>query len=60
LLGSKGNQGTLHDDVELYFDDPKLRAGCAYHKAVDKAYGAVETREYWQTDDIAWLQQGKG
>jgi len=27
--------------------------------AVDKAHGAVETREYWQTDDVAWLQQGK-
>jgi hypothetical protein len=59
MLGLKGNQGTLHEDVELYFDDPKLRAGCAYHKVVDKAHGAVETREYWQTDDTAWLQQGK-
>ena len=59
VLGLKGNQGTLHEDTELYFDDPQLRAGCAYHKAVDKAHGAVETREYWQTDDIAWLQQRK-
>jgi len=59
MLGLKGNQGTLHEDVALYFDDPQLCAGCAYHKAVDKARGAVETREYWQTDDIAWLQQGK-
>ena len=52
MLGLKGKQGTLHEDAGLYFDDPALRAGCAYHKA-------VETREYWQTDDIAWLQQGK-
>jgi predicted transposase YbfD/YdcC len=59
MLGLKGNQGTLHGDVELYFGDPGLRAGCAYHKTVDKAHGAVETREYWQTEDIAWLQQGK-
>jgi predicted transposase YbfD/YdcC len=59
ILGLKGNQGTLHEDVKQYFDDPKLLAGCAYHKVVDKARSAVEIREYWQTDDIAWLQQRK-
>jgi predicted transposase YbfD/YdcC len=59
VLGLKGNQGTLHEEVELYFDDPTLLAGCAYYKTVDKARGAVETREYWQTDDIKWLEQGK-
>ena len=59
MLGLKGNQGTLHEDVELYFDDSKLRSGCAYHKVADKAHSAVEIREYWQTDDIAWLPQGK-
>jgi predicted transposase YbfD/YdcC len=59
MLGLKGNQGSLHEDAALYFDDPKLLAGCAYHKAVDKAHGAVETREYWQTDDIGWLPQMK-
>jgi predicted transposase YbfD/YdcC len=59
MLGLKGNQGALHEDVRLYFDDPQLSAGCAYHKAVEKAHGAVETREYWQTDAIAWLEQRK-
>ena len=58
MLGLKGNQGTLHEEVARYFNDPVLRAGCAYHKTVEKAHGAVETREYWQTDDIAWLSQG--
>ena len=59
LLGLKGNQGTLHEDVRGYFSDSRLLSGCAYHKAVDKAHSAVEIREYWQTDDIAWLVQGK-
>ena len=59
VLGLKGNQGTLHDEVELYFDVPALLAACAYHKVVEKARGAVEIREYWQTEDIAWLDQGK-
>jgi predicted transposase YbfD/YdcC len=55
VLGLKGNQGTLREEVELYFDDPKLLAACAYHKVVEKARSAVEVREYWQTTDIAWL-----
>jgi len=59
VLGLKGNQGTLHEDAVQYFADPQLLAGCAYHKVVDKARGAVEIREYWQTDDIAWLPQKK-
>ena len=57
MLGLKGNQGALHEDVRQYFDDPKLLSGCAYHKVVDKARSAVETREYWQTSDIGWLGQ---
>ena len=59
MLALKGNQGSLYEDVELYFDDEDLRAGCAYHKVVEKARGAVEIREYWQTTDIGWLHQRK-
>jgi len=59
VLGLKGNQGTLHEDVALYYDDRKLLANCAYHKVVEKAHSAVEIREYWQTTDIDWLQQKK-
>lgn len=59
MLALKGNQGTLHEDVELYFSEQQLRAGCAYHKVVEKARSAVEIREYWQTDDITWLHQKK-
>ena len=59
MLGLKGNQSTLHEDVQQYFDDSKLLAGCAYHKVVDKAHGAVEIREYWQSSDIGWLEQNK-
>ena len=59
MLSLTGNHGTLHEDVQQYFDDPKRLSGCAYHKAVDKAHGAVEIREYWQTSDIGWLEQKK-
>jgi predicted transposase YbfD/YdcC len=59
VLALKGNQGTLHEDVALYFGDPELLAGCAYKKTVEKARGGIERREYWQTDDISWLSQKK-
>ena len=59
VLALKGNQGSLHEDVKLYFDDPELLEGCAYTKKVEKARSGIEKREYWQTDNIAWLGQKK-
>lgn len=59
VLALKGNQGTLHDDVTFYFDTPELLAKCQYTQTLEKARGAVERREYWQTDDIEWLSQKK-
>ena len=59
VLALKRNQGSLYEDAKLYFDDPDLLSNCAYVKTVEKARGGVEKREYWQTDDIAWLPQKK-
>jgi len=59
VLALKGNQGTLNEDVKLCFYDPEFLAKCAYTKALEKAHGGIEKREYWQTDDIQWLPQLK-
>lgn len=59
VLALKGNQGSLHEDVKLYFNDPKLLARCQYAKTQEKARGGIEKREYWQTTDISWLTQKK-
>ncbi len=59
VLALKGNQGTLHDDVALYFSDKEILSRCAYHKKLEKARGGMERREYWQTDDIGLLTQNK-
>jgi len=59
VLALKGNQGTLFDDVKLYFEDKDLLSRCKYHKTLEKARGGIEKREYWQTDDIGWLSQKK-
>jgi predicted transposase YbfD/YdcC len=57
VLGLKGNQGTLHDDVKTYFGDKDLLKGCEYTSTTEKARGGVEKREYWLTTDVEWLSQ---
>ena len=59
VLGLKGNQGTLHGDVQLYFSDKDLLNRCQYISTKEKARGGIETREYWITEDISWLPQLK-
>jgi len=46
VLGLKGNQETLHDDVKLYFADDEFLKKCDYHYTVEKARGGIEKREY--------------
>jgi predicted transposase YbfD/YdcC len=59
ILALKGNQGTLHEDIKLYFTGTKEeRLGQPpfdYHKTIVKDHGRIEKREYWLTADIAWL-----
>lgn len=63
VLALKGNQKNLFEDVKDYFTDPefrkKIQNGENYRKTVEKARGQIETREYYQTDDIKWLAQKK-
>lgn len=59
VLALKGNQGGLHEDVKEYFDDQEILSKCAKTKTVEKARGGIETREYWQSEDIGWLVQKK-
>jgi len=64
VLGLKGNQGTLHKDVELSFSLAQTDgfAGVSHDQAetVSKGHGRIETRRHWVIDDaatIAWLQE---
>ena len=54
-LALKGNQGTLHDDVKLFLDDPDTPVGQATQ--VGKGHGRIETRVASVSADIAWLQE---
>ena len=55
VLGLKGNQGQLHEDVKLYFEDKKLLDRCAHIEQLDKGHGRFEVRKCYVTDQIAWL-----
>lgn len=63
VLALKGNQGTLHEEVKEYFADAeflvKIRERGNYKKTQEKAHSQIETREYYQTEDIRWLDQKK-
>ena len=60
-LAVKGNQGTLHEDIDLYFSDAKLLSkltekGCHY-QTIEKARSQIEVRDYWVSHDVKWLSQ---
>ena len=55
-LALKGNQGTLHDDVRPFLDDPESKASTA-EPVVDADHGRIETRTATVSTDIDWLQE---
>jgi len=64
VLALKGNQGSLQEDVELYFNGATAKqlqeAPFAYQRTFDKDHGRQETREYWVSDEIGWLSMKEG
>src|SRR6202051_3712640 len=54
-LALKGNQGTLHDDVIRYFDDPASKITTA-KPVVEGDHGRIEIRTATVSTDIKWLQ----
>ena len=56
VLALKGNQGTLHDDVSIYLDDPAGKV-TATEPTVDADHGRIETRTAMVSTDIDWLQE---
>ena len=56
VLALKGNQGTLHDDVVRFLDDPESKASTA-KPVVDADHGRIETRTATVSTDIGWLQE---
>jgi len=61
VLALKGNQGTLHEDVEIFLAEQKANGfrdtKISQHETVDGDHGRIETRTYTVIHDVAWLQE---
>ena len=56
LLSLKGNQGTLHQDVKLFFESPHTCPPIG-HESHDGGHGRIETRSVRASSDIGWLKE---
>ena len=63
VLSLKGNQKNLYEEVKEYFENAEFQKEIekigAYKKTIEKAHGQLEIREYYQTEDIKWLDWKK-
>lgn len=61
VISLKGNQGALHDDVKLFLESERKKnfqnTKHDYYETVEKGHGRVESRRYWITDQIEWLNR---
>ena len=61
VLALKGNQGTMHENVQLFFQDQIegnfVDCDADRYKTVDTDHGRVEVREYWSVSSIDWLEE---
>jgi len=56
-IGLKGNQGTLHDDVRLYFEELTDKNLYEIAQTSEKSRDRYEKRTCYVFNDIAWLEQ---
>jgi predicted transposase YbfD/YdcC len=60
LFSLKGNQGTLHQDAQFFFEEAlnKNFEGIDYdfYETKEKGHGRIETRKYWLAYSIDWFE----
>lgn len=57
VIGLKGNQGSLNDDVRLLFEERPAAMVFATSEEMDKGHGRIERRKCTITEDIQWLKE---
>jgi len=61
VLALKGNQGTLREDVELFFNEQIaakfVDVAASRHRTLEKSHGRIETRTITSIDQIDWLKE---
>lgn len=55
VLAVKDNQHFLYRDLIQYFEDATLIKACDFYETTEKEHGRIETRKYWSTSKIKWL-----
>jgi predicted transposase YbfD/YdcC len=58
VLAVKGNHPVMHDEVRLHMDALAAKTPAGF-ESVEKDHGRIETRRYWQCEDIAWFEDKK-
>jgi predicted transposase YbfD/YdcC len=61
VLALKGNQGVMHNEVELFFTGARQHEFWniphSFHHTVDGEHGRIEERRYWLVSEIDWLAE---
>lgn len=61
VLAVKANQKNLYTDISTYLNDEqfqnKIKEKGNYFQTLEKAHGKIEKRQYYQTDNIKWLEE---
>jgi len=55
ILGLKGNQGSLYDDVKTHLQDIEIIQKLPSHTEWDKGHGRLESRTCYVSFDVDWL-----
>lgn len=56
MLSLKGNQGTLHEDVKLFFESESTCPEIG-NESYDGGHGRIEKRTVYASSDIDWLKK---
>lgn len=56
VLALKKNHKHFHEKVKLFMDGLSVNSVAQIEK-IEKGHGRLETRKYWQTDDIEWFSE---
>jgi len=63
VIGLKGNQQSLHDEIVNFFDQAQAinfeDIPCSIHHSIDADHGRIEEREVYVSSEIDWLPQKK-
>lgn len=57
IFSLKGNQGSLSEDVELFFKTDHTQNTCLTATDYDKGHGRLETRVGWVCHNVEWLRK---